>query len=255
LVIAFGVSIGIALVSVVVSGVASPTTWPIVAACLTVITSVVYSWTAIRSQELVEDQRLPKVVVYLDATTLSGVTTLRVRNFGGGAANNILIEWDSQLFDQHERKLLLGSSEQPIPMLLPGESCHAFVDSTSLAIKRADLLTSGRVRYSDDSTRTYCDTFRLSLAKHEAGLYYGTDEAETMNKLRQLPKALDDVRSEIKGVREEFEKLNAGFMTASTQCAMPAIQPRTRRSSQELTRKQSNAIRHGVGGRNPTPGA
>jgi hypothetical protein len=97
-----------------------------------------------------------------------------------------------------------------VPLLLPNQSIAVLIDvGYKFLSKFEDAEYSGVVEFKDNprSNKIFRHDFYISAEMYRGLPRYTTEEQTTHDKLQKLPKAIDDVTTELKNLRSDFEKV------------------------------------------------
>jgi hypothetical protein len=172
------------------------------AGAFAVTAAAISAWIATRVWELQEDSLKPYPYPYFDARSRNGLLLVGVKNFGGSAAHNVIVEWEQAPLDSHGQKIEFGVNGV-IPVLLPGEIVSRIVDGTIQYFGRKERHEyRGVVRYKNSSGRDARIPFVASAEKFSGTPLYEDEVAQTHDKLQKLPDALKEISGKLDRVFE-----------------------------------------------------
>ena len=205
LVLSLGV-IGFALWSI---GPGNKEAWAVVAAALAVLTSVISSWAAQKTVELQEDSQKPYPYPSIDVSSRYLLLQLRVINFGGSAAHDIRIIWDTPLTTSKGNAVRFTKQEgaPDIPVLLPKESVAVLIESSPEFYKAfSNTNYSGHIEFQDATGKRLRHRFFVSGEKYRESLLADSEELLTHRELQKIPKAIETLTSEVEKIRKRIDE-------------------------------------------------
>lgn len=170
----------------------------VIAAALAVITASLSAWSAQKLIEQEEDARRPQLYLSIDVTSRYNLAQVVLRNVGGRPAFDIYLTWDQPLLDHKGVPITFTGRADGLaaPVLMPGETLSAVIDVTSDLAKRADLLFSGSIRFSNRPMgKQQTEGFLLSAEKYRQTLLHVDEMTRTLYELQKVPGELHDLAS------------------------------------------------------------
>jgi hypothetical protein len=211
--IALCVSVTAIATSIFIAGPRSTEVWATIAAALAVITSILSSWSAQRVLELAEDEQQPYPYPSIDVQSRYELMQLRVTNFGGSAAHDIWLRWDTPLLHPKGQIVRFTKNENvpDIPVLLPKESASILVGgSHEMFQKYTGMNYTGRIDFADAAGRRRSLPFRISAETYRSSLTYTEEEPRTHYDLQRIPKEIEKLTGEVRSLRDGLQQLGRG---------------------------------------------
>lgn len=166
-------------------------TWATLTSLLAVVAAVVAVLPALRVLEIQEDALRPRPIPHFDLSSRYNLLQLRVKNFGGGVAYDVHIEWREHPLNQKGEEI---TSVDQIPVLLPQDSVSTLVGSSQSMVKEiSETRFEGECRFRDSSGKWYSDHFVCSVAGSLKQLVHDDEMLRTLRDLQEIPTELERI--------------------------------------------------------------
>lgn len=157
------------------------------------------------------DSKLPQIIIDTDFKSRYGLVVLSIKNFGEMTAFNIQIKWDRPILNYKGENIFGQSVESVVtnlPVLQMGQELKITIDEIGhfySKYKDNELQYSGTVTYSlSKTTKSVIQTdFVLDLSIFRKTLYHETESLKAFFELQKIPKALDEIKEELKKRNKE----------------------------------------------------
>ena len=158
------------------------------------------------------DSKLPQIIIDTDFKSRYGLVVLSIKNLGEMTAFNVRIKWDKPVLNYKGENIFGQSTDSLLttfPVLQMGQELKITIDEIGLfysKYKDNELQYSGTVTYSlSKTTNTTIETdFNLDLSIFRKTLYHETESLKAFFELQKLPKALDEIKEELKKRNKEY---------------------------------------------------
>lgn len=179
--------------------------WETVTASLSLAIAIVSAWVAYEVFYRQDQALRPQLVLYIDADSRPALLQLVCKNAGEKPAFNIKIEWDQPLLGRDGNILRFNKFDtgSDIQVLNGKESASSFISSDYDFYKNGRQLDySGNISFQESiqTTRKITQSFYLSFKNNSSSLMNKNEISLTMNELQKVPKALDNITKELKGI-------------------------------------------------------
>lgn len=157
------------------------------------------------------DSKLPQIIIDTDFKSRYGLVVLSIKNLGEMTAFNVRIKWDRPVLNYKGENIFGQSTDSlvtTLPVLQKGQELKITIDEIGhfySKYKDNELQYSGTVTYSLSKTaNTTVETdFNLDLSIFRKTLYHETESLKAFFELQKLPKALDEIKEELKKRNKE----------------------------------------------------
>jgi hypothetical protein len=181
----------IVLVSFLLLGPRSKETWATLTGVLAVVASVISAWPSLRVLEIQEDATRPCPMPYFDVTSRYGLLLLRVKNIGGGAAYDVVLNWAT-----HPQKIDGKDVTEldSISVLMPRDSVSVLVGvAHDLLEKYPAMRFAGKLEFKDVTGKRITQPFVCSADEFRNRLTFDDEMPKTLHDLQALPEKLTDI--------------------------------------------------------------
>lgn len=189
----------VALAAFLLHGPKDKETWATLTGLLAVVAAAIAVLPALRVLDLQEDALRPRPWPYFDVTSRYNLLQLRVKNFGGGVAYEVHLEWKEHPLDHNGNQV---TSLDHIPVLLPQESASTLVGVSANAVKElARSRFEGECQYKDASGKRFRQKFICSVDAHQKQLIHDNELPKTLRDLQEIPKELSRIGKLLEGIK------------------------------------------------------
>src|SRR5690625_2911024 len=195
----FSISIFVAALNVI--GPRNIEVWAVLVAVLAVVSSVVSAWSSYSVIDLQKEALKPNVSISYDFESRFGLVLLKLKNTGGSSAKMIQISWDLKIkdFNNSEIDFVNINNSNKITYLSNGEEINRIIDTDFNFFERYnDTKLSGKLSYEDLTGRPYEYSFVISAEHFRLSPTYSNETLKTEYEIQKIPKALDNLTSQIK---------------------------------------------------------
>lgn len=196
------------LIIVALNGPIEKETWATLAGVLAVLAALVAVLPALRVLEIQEEALRPHPTPYFDLASRYNLLQLRVKNFGGGVAYNVRLQWGKRPLNHAGEEI---TSLDHISVLRPQESASVLVGASSSIVSRiAESTFDGECYWTDAAGKEHRRDFVCSVDGNQRQLVYDDELPKTLYELQKVPNELSriaDRLGEFKSALKQVEEV------------------------------------------------